>query len=90
MSGTDGFLSVADNLLFWFLREVLKLSSLARSLVDMFLMCLVSLPLDLEGLAFKVFFVDLWPFSSPAQISYLGAIVLIFSCRSESSNISLV
>jgi len=43
MSGTDGFLSVADNLLFWFLREVLKLSSLARSLVDMFLMFLCSL-----------------------------------------------
>ena len=42
ISGTDGFLSVADNLLFWFLREVLKLSSLARSLVDMFLMFLCS------------------------------------------------
>ena len=31
MSGTDGFSGV-DNLLFWFLRDVLKLSSLARSL----------------------------------------------------------
>merc|ERR1719320_1996283 len=36
MSGTDGFLSVADNLLFWFLREVLKLSSLSSRLVSWF------------------------------------------------------
>merc|ERR1719322_672177 len=32
-SATTGFFSVADNLLFWFLRAVLKLSSLTRSVL---------------------------------------------------------
>ena len=42
VSGTDAFLSGVDNLLFWFLRDVLKLSSLSRSLAMLLSITLVT------------------------------------------------